>query len=49
MKMKRLTLRIPILIFKDKEEFNKPHLKIIDPLVYGSLNKAVYDFQSKDG
>ena len=38
-----------ITYYKDKEEFEKSHFKIIHPPIYGSLNKGKYELQSKDG
>ena len=38
-----------ITYFKDKEEFEKTHFKIIHPPIYCSLNKGKYELQSKDG
>ena len=42
-------LEASITYFKDKEEFEKTHLKIIHPPIYISIIKGKFELQSRDG
>ena len=39
----------PVSYFKDKEDFEKTHFKIIHPPIYVSYNKGKYELQTKEG
>ena len=47
--IEEINIENSITYFKDKEEFEKTHFKIIHPPIYSSLNKGKYELQSKEG
>jgi hypothetical protein len=42
-------IEVSITYYKDKEEFEKFHLKIIHPPIYISMIKGKFELQSRDG